>query len=130
AQYLPPAELPDAEYPLLLSTGRCYFHYHTGTMTRRTRLLEREEHFPYVEINFVDAIELNIRDREWVELETRRGKVKVMARVTKAIAKGVLFMPFHFAEAPANALTINARDAIAQIPEYKICAARIIKIII
>ncbi|MCL5261164.1 MAG: formate dehydrogenase subunit alpha [Gammaproteobacteria bacterium] len=130
AQYLPPAELPDAEYPLLLSTGRCYFHYHTGTMTRRTRLLEREEHFPYVEINFADAIELNIRDREWVELETRRGKIKVMARVTKAIEKGVLFMPFHFAEAPANALTINARDAIAQIPEYKICAARIIKIIV
>jgi formate dehydrogenase alpha subunit len=125
AEYFEPAELPDAEYPFLLSTGRCYFHYHTGTMTRRTRILEREEHFPFAEINIDDAKSLKIRDRDWIWVSTRRGEIKVMARVTDAITQGVLFIPFHFEEAPANALTINARDAAAQIPEFKVCAAKV-----
>ena len=125
AEYRPPAELPDAEYPFVLSTGRCYWHFHTGTMTRRSRLLDREERFPYVEINPADAKELAIRDRGWVLVATRRGEVKAMARVTDAAAKGVLFMPFHFEEAAANALTNNALDPEAKIPEYKVCAARI-----
>ncbi|CAL7960304.1 Formate dehydrogenase subunit alpha [Gammaproteobacteria bacterium] len=129
AEYFPLAEMPDAEYPLLLSTGRCYFHYHTGTMTRRTRLLDREERFPYVEINPENAKELQIRDRDWVLVTTRRGEIKVMARVTDILPSGVIFIPFHFEEAPANALTINARDAIAQIPEYKGCAAKMRKFI-
>ncbi len=125
AEFRPPAELPDSEYPFVLSTGRCYFHFHTGTMTRRSQLLEREERFPYVEISTEDAKELGIADRAWVYVATRRGEVKAMARVTDVAKKGVLFMPFHFEEAPANLLTNNALDPVAKIPEYKVCAAKI-----
>ncbi|MFC1765850.1 formate dehydrogenase subunit alpha, partial [Planctomycetota bacterium] len=82
AEYRPSAERPDDEYPYLLSTGRFYFHFHTGTMTRRSQLLDREERFPYVEIHPADAEKLNITDRAWVHVTTRRGEVKVMARVT------------------------------------------------
>jgi len=125
AEYRPSAELPDSEYPFLLSTGRCYFHFHTGTMTRRSQLLDREERFPYVELSPEDAKELGIKDRFWVYVATRRGEVKVMAHVTDVSKKGVLFMPFHFEEGPANLLTINALDPVAKIPEYKVCAAKI-----
>jgi formate dehydrogenase alpha subunit len=123
--YRPSQELPDAEYPFVLSTGRCYFHFHTGTMTRRSQLLHREERFPYVEISPRDARNLKISDRSWVYVSTRRGEVKAMARVTDVAHEGVLFMPFHFEEGPANRLTINALDPVAKIPEYKVCAARI-----
>jgi len=125
AAYRPSAELPDEEYPFVLSTGRCYFHFHTGTMTRRCQLLHREERFPYIEINPTDARELKIRDRQWVHVTTRRGTVRAMARVTDVADRGVLFMPFHFEEGPANLLTNNALDPVAKIPEYKVCAARI-----
>jgi len=125
AAYRPSAELPDEKYPFVLSTGRCYFHFHTGTMTRRSRLLDREERFPYVEISPADAKELGIRDRQWVHVATRRGEVKAMARVTDVAKKGVLFMPFHFEEGPANRLTNNALDPVAKIPEYKVCAASV-----
>jgi formate dehydrogenase major subunit/formate dehydrogenase alpha subunit len=125
AEYRPSVELPDEEYPLVLSTGRCYFHFHTGTMTRRSQLLDREERFPYVEISPEDAKELGIADRSWTYVATRRGEVKSMAHVTDVAKKGVLFMPFHFEEGPANLLTINALDPVAKIPEYKVCAAKI-----
>jgi formate dehydrogenase (coenzyme F420) alpha subunit len=125
AEYIPSVELPDEEYPFVLSTGRCYFHFHTGTMTRRTRTLDREERFGYVEISPEDAEELGIRDRGQVCVATRRGEVQCMARVTDVAFKGVLFMPFHFKEAPANRLTINALDPVAKIPEFKVCAAKI-----
>ena len=125
ADYKPSAELPDEEYPFVLSTGRCYFHFHTGTMTRRSRVLDREERFPYVEVNTEDARELGIQDRESIFVATRRGEVKAMCRVTDAIIRGVVFMTFHFEEAPANALTNNALDPEAKIPEFKVCAAQI-----
>jgi formate dehydrogenase alpha subunit len=125
AEYRPSTELPDEEYPFVLSTGRCYFHFHTGTMTRRSQLLHREERFPYVEISPRDARHLEIHDRTWIYVATRRGEVKAMARVTDVAHDGVLFMPFHFEEGPANLLTINALDPVAKIPEYKVCAAKI-----
>jgi formate dehydrogenase major subunit/formate dehydrogenase alpha subunit len=125
AHYRPSVELPDAEYPFILSTGRCYWHFHTGTMTRRSRLLAREEPDPYVEINPADARRLRIADRQWVAVATRRGEVKARARVTEGVIAGVLFMPFHFEEGPANALTIHALDPECQIPEFKVCAARV-----
>ncbi|MFA6409287.1 MAG: formate dehydrogenase subunit alpha [Gammaproteobacteria bacterium] len=124
-EHMGAVEPPDAEYPFVLSTGRCYFHYHTGTMTRRTRLLDREERFPYVEINPIDAKKLNIKDRDFVMLKTRRGMIKVMARVTDVIPVQVLFAPFHFVEGAANALTINTCDPEAEIPEFKVCAANL-----
>lgn len=125
AEFKPSAELPDAEYPFCLSTGRNYFHYHTGTMTRRSKILHREERFPYVELNIDDAKKLGIRDREWVYVSTRRGEVKALARVGDVVKSGNLFMPFHFEEGAANVLTNNALDPVAKIPEYKVCAAKI-----
>jgi formate dehydrogenase major subunit/formate dehydrogenase alpha subunit len=125
AEYRPPAETPDAEYPFILTTGRSYFHYHTGSMTRRTRLLEREENRSYVEINPVDAHRLGIRDRDFVMVATRRGEIVMSARMTKDITPGVLFITFHFEESPGNLLTNNALDPESHIPEYKVCAARI-----
>ncbi|MBN1903250.1 formate dehydrogenase subunit alpha [Candidatus Sumerlaeota bacterium] len=127
-EYKPSMELPDKEYPFCLSTGRCYFHFHTGTMTRRSRILDREERFPFVEINTSDAKNLGIRNREYIMVATRRGEVKAMARVTDGIVPGVIFMTFHFEEGPANLLTINALDPEAKIPEYKVCAAKVRKI--
>ncbi len=125
ARYQPSAELPNEEYPFVLSTGRCYVHFHTGTMTRRSRLLDREEPVPYVEIHPDDGRGLGIRNRQWIYVRTRRGEVRTTARFTDTAQRGVLFMPFHFEEAPANRLTHNALDPVAKIPEYKVCAAQI-----
>jgi len=125
ASYKPSMELPDDVYPFLLSTGRCYFHFHSGTMTRRTRLLDREERFPYIEIHPDDAKRLGIYDRFPVMVSTRRGEVKALARVSDIVIPGHLFMTFHFEEGAANVLTNNALDPVAKIPEFKVCAAQI-----
>jgi len=127
AEYRPPAETPDSKYPFVLTTGRSYFHFHTGTMTRRSRLLDREERFPFVEIHPSDARRLDVQDRRPVIVSTRRGQIEVLARVTENIIPGVLFMTFHFEEASANVLTNNALDPEAKIPEYKVSAADIRK---
>jgi formate dehydrogenase major subunit/formate dehydrogenase alpha subunit len=126
--YTPSAELPDADYPLVLTTGRTYFHWHTGTMTRRTHLLDREERFPFVELHPEDAARLSVREREEVTVATRRGEVRARARVTEMVFPGIIFMPFHFEEGAANALTHNVLDPEAGIPEYKVCAARVEKV--
>ncbi|MBN2207798.1 MAG: formate dehydrogenase subunit alpha [Candidatus Coatesbacteria bacterium] len=125
APYKSSMELPDDEYPFVLSTGRCYFHFHTGTMTRRSRLLDREERFPYVEVHPDDAKRLRIYDRFPVMVLTRRGEVKALARVSDVVIPGHLFMTFHFEEGAANVLTINALDPVAKIPEFKVCAAQV-----
>jgi formate dehydrogenase alpha subunit len=126
--YKPPAEVPDAEYPFVLTTGRCLWHWHTGTMTRRSKDLEAEEPTGWIEINPEDAKALGVKDKEMVQAITRRGQVNVPARVTPNIMKGVMFMPFHFKECAANVLTNNALDPIAKIPEYKACAVKVQKI--
>jgi formate dehydrogenase major subunit len=126
-QFREPAEMPDAEYPLVLTTGRLLFHYHTGTMTRRSPSLVREIDRAFVEVNPADASELGIRDGEVVRVSSRRGSVEVDAKVTDKVGKGVIFMPFHFAEAAANLLTNTALDPVSKIPELKVCAARIEK---
>ncbi len=125
--YRPPAELPDDDFPLVLTTGRTYFHWHTGTMTRRTHLLDREERFSFVEIHPEDARRLGVHEREEVLVASRRGEIRARARVTEMVVPGVIFMPFHFAEGAANVLTNNVLDPEAGIPEYKVCAARIRK---
>ncbi len=124
-EYQPSKELPDADYPFVLTTGRVFVQYHTGTMTRRTQLLEREEPEAFVEIHPKDAKERGIRDGEPVLVYTRRGEVRAKARVTDVVPPGVLFMPFHFQEGSVNVLTNNALDPLAKIPEYKVCAARV-----
>lgn len=121
----PPVESPDAEWPFLLTTGRTAWHWHTGTMTRRTHLLDREERVPFVEVNPDDARALGVAEGRYVLVATRRGEVRAKARVTADVLPGLLFMPFHFEEGPANALTVNALDPEAAIPEYKVCAARL-----
>lgn len=127
-EWKPPAEVPDEEYPFVLTTGRCIWHWHTGTMTRNSPTLDHEVPTGWIEINVDDAAELGIEDKEMVKAITRRGEVEVPAKVTKDIMKGVMFMPFHFAECPANRLTNDALDPIAKIPEFKACAVKVEKI--
>ena len=127
-EWKPPAEVPDAEYPFVLTTGRVLWHWHTGTMTRRSATLDAEVPTGWIEINPEDAKALGIKDQEKVRAITRRGSVEVPAKVTKDIMKGIMFMPFHFKECAANVLTNNALDPIAKIPEFKACAVKVEKI--
>ncbi len=124
-QYQPPAELPDQDYPFLLTTGRTGFHYHTGTLCRRSTLLEREEPEPYVEINPEDAKSLQINDGEPLKVASRRGEITIKARVMERVPPGTVFIPFHFSEAAANILTNPALDPSAKIPEFKVCAVKL-----
>jgi len=123
-----PAELPDAEYPLTLTTGRSMFHYHTGSMTRRSEKLDREMPEGYVEISPEDAVKLGLGKSARVRLTTRRGSIETRAWITHRVAPGTVFVPFHFAEAAANVLTNPAVDPVAKIPEYKVAAVRVEKI--
>jgi formate dehydrogenase alpha subunit len=118
-------ELPDEKYPFVLSTGRQLYQFHTGTMTRKSAVINQVSPTGYVEIHTDDAAGLEISSGEKVEVITRRGKVITLAKVTGNIEKGWLFMPFHFREGPANMLTNDALDPTAKIPEYKVCAATV-----
>ncbi len=122
-----PAESPGKKFPFLLTTGRQLYQFHTGTMTRKSAAINQVSPTGYVEIHLEDAGKLGIADGDTVEVSSIRGKVSTLAKVTKNIEKGWLFMPFHFHEAPANMLTIDALDPLAKIPEYKVCAATIKK---
>ncbi len=126
-EYCPPAELSDAEYPVLLTTGRVHQHYHTGTMTRKGNALNRLYPEPLAEINVEDAIVMDISDGSYVNIISRRGQLKVKALVSEMTARGVVFMPFHFYEAAANMLTNGVLDPVSKIPEFKVCAVRIEK---
>ncbi len=125
--FIEPNELPDDEYPFILSTGRMLFHYHTGTMTRRTPVLANEVETGFVEIHPDDAKRLSIFDGEMIKVSSRRGEIEIAAQVTDKIRPGVIFIPFHFAECAANVLTNPALDPKAKIPELKVCAAQVQK---
>ena len=122
-----PAESPDEEFPFILSTGRQLYQFHTGTLTRKSRAIHQKSPTGYVELHYNDAEQYGIAEGDYVEVSTRRGKVVTKASVGSQVAKGWLFMPFHFAEGPANMLTNDALDPIAKIPEFKVCAAAIKK---
>ncbi|MGZ4910564.1 MAG: formate dehydrogenase subunit alpha [Halobacteriota archaeon] len=122
-----PAELPDAEYPFELMTGRILFRYHTGTQTRRSPTLDHEVPTGYVEISVEDGKELDIRTGDRVKLRSRRGEAETLARVTSDMSKGTLYMSFHFNEGPANNLTNTALDPMAKMPELKYCAVSLEK---
>ena len=126
--YKPPAEKTDSKYPLVLTTGRILYQFHTGTMTRKTRGIETLAGESYIEINPNDARKLGIGDGEMVKVSTRRGAVTVKAVYADKMKEGVVFMPFHFAEAAANRLTNPVTDPTAQIPEYKVCAVKVEKV--
>ena len=120
-------ELPDKKYPLVLTTGRSLYHWHTGTVSRKVAGLNVLMSEELVEINPEDASALGIADGDMVRVISRRGKVSARARVTEVSPAGVVFMTFHFAESPANLLTNPAFDPVAKIPEYKVCAVRVEK---
>ena len=101
------------------------FQFHTGTMTRRTEKLEQEAPEPYIEIHPDDAERIGLNGAKRVRVASRRGEIEVTVRVTPRIRPGVVFIPFHYVEGPANALTHAALDPIAKIPEYKVCAVRV-----
>jgi len=126
-EFKEPAELPDEEYPLILTTGRILEQFHTGTMSRKSKGLNNIGK-PSVMISVFDAEKLGISNSEPVEVSTRRGSIEIPAFVTKKMRAGTIYVPFHFVEAPANRLTINAVDPVAKIPEYKVCAAKITKL--
>ena len=126
-EFMAADELPDEDYPFVLTTGRQLYQFHTGTMTRKSAAINQVSPTGYVEIHPDDAERLEISSGENVEVVTRRGKVTTPARVTSGIEKGWLFMPFHFRESPANMLTNDALDPTAKIPEYKVCAATVKK---
>ena len=126
--YSQPAEIPDADYPFTLNTGRSLYHFHTGTMTRRTSLLDREIPAPFVEINLEDARLMGIREGMKVRVETRRGSIAAEARLVDSLPRGSLFMPIHFSEAPANALTAQSIDPLSKIAELKVSAASLHKV--
>jgi predicted molibdopterin-dependent oxidoreductase YjgC len=126
--YKSPAELPDDKYPLLLTTGRMQFHYHTGTMTRRCKSLNTLAPEPLLDIHPDDAEKLELVDGDLVRLSSRRGSIKIKVRITDSVNMGEVFTTFHFSEAPINRLTNDALDPIAKIPEYKVCAVHVEKI--
>jgi len=123
--YKEPAEKIDEEYPLILTTGRIMFHFHTGTMSRRSDKLHKEVPEAYVELHPDDAQRINVGRIPRVRVSSRRGEIELIARVTDRIKPGVVFIPFHFAEAAANTLTNSAFDPVAKIPEYKVCAVKV-----
>ena len=124
-EYIPPAELPDESYPLLLSTGRVLYHYHTGTMTRQSKGATERYPESLVEINPQDADRLGIFDGQMVKVTSRRGELQAKAKLTERSAAGAIFMNFHFHEAAVNLLTNPVLDPIGKIPEYKVCAVRV-----
>jgi len=122
--YRPSQELPDEEFPLILSTGRVLYHWHGGTMTRRSKL---DDIYPeaLIEIHPNDAERIGIYTGDWVKIRSRRGEIEVKALVTERSPEGMVFLPFHFVEAAANILTLDARDPQAKIPDFKVCAVAV-----
>ena len=127
-EHIDPAELPDKEYPLLLTTGRILYQYHTATMSRRSKGLVSRTPQPFVEIHPDDAAKLGIAHGDKIEVSSRRGSIEVYAEVSGRCDKGVVFIPFHYSEAAVNRLTNTAIDPVANIPEYKVSAVKIRKV--
>jgi formate dehydrogenase major subunit len=126
--YKPPAEVVDGEYPMWLSTGRVFMHYHSGSMTRVSPSLHQEGPEGYVEISPADAKAMAIKNGERVKVRSRRGEIQIKARISGKVKRGVVFIPFHFAETAANVLTNPAHDPVAKIPEFKVCAVKVEKL--
>jgi predicted molibdopterin-dependent oxidoreductase YjgC len=121
-----PAEKTDEEYPLTLTTGRVLYHYHSGTMTRRSGPLHWREPRAYAEINAEDAEAVGLKDGYAVEIHSRRGSVRTKTKISENVPPGTVFLAFHWREAPANRLTQDhALDPVAKIPEYKVSAVRL-----
>ncbi len=125
AEFAPAKELPDEEYPFVLNTGRRLEHWHTGTMTRRSRALHAIRPGPVVDMHPADLEALGVEDGELVEVASRRGSIVLPAARSDRMLRGDVFIPFHFREAAANLLTIDELDPAGKIPEFKFCAVRV-----
>ena len=126
-EWIPPAEQPDDEYPLYLTTGRVLYHYHTGTMTMRSEGLNERVPECFVEVSAADAAAYELADGERVTVSSRRGTIEARVQISEKTSAGTIFIPFHFAQAAANRLTNAALDPISGIPELKVCAVRLSK---
>lgn len=126
-RFTPPAEVIDREYPFVLTTGRNLFQYHSGSMTRKVRPIEKHAGEAYVEINPSDAKILNVKTGDAVKIRSRRGQVEIKARLTYRVSEGTVFIPMHYGEAAANVITNDALDPEVKIPELKVCAVAVEK---
>ncbi len=126
-KYKPPAELPDKDYPFILTTGRSLYHYQTGTVSRKVFGLNVLEPESLLEINPADAQSLNVKNEDFIKITSRRGQVTARAKVTESCLPGVVYMNFHFSETAVNTLTNPALDPASKITEFKVCAVRIEK---
>ncbi len=124
-EYKPPAEEPDDRYPLVMTTGRVLEQYHTGTMTRRVPGINEIDPANRVWISREDAEAMGISDGDLVRVSTRRGDIEAEARVTRKMPGGLIFIPFHYSESPANRLTVGRIDPVSKIPEFKVAAAAV-----
>jgi formate dehydrogenase alpha subunit len=124
-EFIEARELPDEEFPILLTTGRILEHFHTGSMSRRSQVLDALVPAGSIEISSADAEKIGIADGAMVKVTSRRGEIEVAARISARVLPGAVFLAFHYRESPANRLTIAALDPIAKIPELKVCAIRI-----
>ena len=125
ANIVPPDEVPDAEYPMVLSTGRVLEHWHTGSMTRRAEVLDALEPEAVAFMAPREIYRMGLEPGDRLRLETRRGAVEVKVRSDRDVPIGMVFMPFCYAEAAANLLTNPALDPTGKIPEFKFCAVRV-----
>lgn len=122
---LPPDEMPDGDFPLVLTTGRLLEHWHTGAMTRRASALEAQEPEPIVSMHPRDIGAHGFTAGDTVRVETRRGAISLTLRADRDVTRGMVFIPFCFGEAPANVLTNPKLDPYGKIPAFKYCAARV-----
>lgn len=122
---IPPAELPDDDYPMVLSTGRVLYHWHGGEMTRRSKGLLEIYSEALIEINPDDAQHFGVDGHKRVRVSSRRGSIEATAWITDRVPPGMVYANFHFPDASVNELTIAALDPVAKIPEYKVCAVKV-----
>ncbi len=123
--YRPADELPDDEYPFVLTTGRVLEHWHTGSMTRRSQALSSIQPSAFVALHPTDAATLDVTDGDQLAISSRRGTIELAARIDDGVEPGCVFIPFHFREAAANTLTTDALDPFGKIPEFKYCAVKV-----
>ena len=125
ADLVPPDELPDEAYPMVLTTGRLLEHWHTGSMTRRAANLDTLEPEAIAGMNPRELNKLGVSPGGFIRVSTRRGAITLKARADRDVAEGMVFIPFCFAEAAANLLTNPQLDPMGKIPEFKFCAAKV-----
>ena len=125
ADIIPAAEQPDDDYPMVLITGRQLEHWHTGSMTRRTAVLDAIEPEPVASMNPQDLTALRVTPGQVITVESRRGRISLYARADDGTPRGAVFIPFCFYEAAANMLTNPVLDPVGKIPEFKYCAVRV-----